>query len=48
MMTPLLQLPNFGKHFIIDCHASGMGFGTVLHQGDGVIAYFSKSVALHH
>jgi hypothetical protein len=48
MMTPLLQLPNFGKHFIIDCHTSGTGFGTVLHQGDGVIAYFSKPVALHH
>jgi hypothetical protein len=25
-----------------------MGFGTVLHQGDGAVAYFSRPVAPHH
>jgi hypothetical protein len=31
----LLQLPDFSKRFFIDCNASSIGFGTVLHQGDG-------------
>jgi hypothetical protein len=48
MTAPLLQLPDFNKRFIIDCDASRTGFGAVLHQGDGAIAYFSRPVALHH
>jgi hypothetical protein len=48
MTAPLLQLPDFNKRFIIDCDASRTGFGVVLHQGDGAIAYFSRPVALHH
>ena len=38
--APLLQLPNFSRQFVIDCDASGSGFGAVLHQGDGAIAFF--------
>lgn len=32
----------------MDCDASGTGFGTVLHQGEGAIAFFSRAVATHH
>jgi hypothetical protein len=46
--TPLLQLPDFDKSFIVECDASGSGFGIVLHQGDGPIALFSRVVAPHH
>jgi hypothetical protein len=48
MTAPLLQLPDFNKWFIIDCDASGTGFGAVLYQGDGAIAYFSRPIVLHH
>jgi hypothetical protein len=48
MSAPLLQMPGFDKHFIIECDASGTGLGTILHQGDGAIAYFSRPVAPHH
>jgi len=46
--APLLQLPNFSRQFVIDCDASGSGFGAVLHQGDGAIAFFSRAVAPQH
>jgi hypothetical protein len=46
--APLLQLPDFSKRFIVDCDASGAGFGGVLHQGDGTVAYFSRVVVAHH
>jgi hypothetical protein len=48
MTTPLLQMPDFSKRFVVDCDASGAGFGAVLHQGDGAIAFFSRAVAPHH
>jgi hypothetical protein len=46
--APVLQLPDFDKPFIIDCNASGSGFGAVLHQGAGPLAFFSRAIAPHH
>jgi hypothetical protein len=48
MTAPLLQMPDFTQSFVVDCDASGLGFGFVLHQGDGAIAYFSTAVAPQH
>jgi hypothetical protein len=48
MTAPLLQLPNFSKCFSVDCDVLGAGFGVVLHQGDVVVAFFSRAVTPHH
>ncbi|WVZ53188.1 hypothetical protein U9M48_004163 [Paspalum notatum var. saurae] len=48
MSAPLLQLPDFGACFVVDCDASGSGFGAVLHQGDGAVAFFSRPVVPQH
>lgn len=46
--APVPQLPDFTRDFFVECDASGSGFGAVLHQGAGAIAFFSKPVAPRH
>jgi hypothetical protein len=46
--APVLQLPNSAERFIVDCDTSGSGFGAVLHQDRGPIAFFSRQVAPKH
>jgi hypothetical protein len=48
MTAPILCLSAFNKEFIIECDASGTGIGVVLHQGDNVIAFFSRLMAPRH
>ena len=46
--APVLQLPAFDQPFLVDCDASGSGFGAVLHQGDGALTFFSRPFAARH
>jgi hypothetical protein len=41
-------MPNFDELFMVDCDASSVGFGAVLHQAAGPIAFFSLPFAARH
>jgi hypothetical protein len=41
-------MPDFDKLYIVDCDASGVGFGVVLHQGAGPVAFFSRPFIARH
>lgn len=43
-----VHLPDFSAPFIVECDASGSGFGAVLHQGSGAIAFFSRPITPYH
>jgi hypothetical protein len=41
-------MPIFDKPFIVNCDTSRTGFGAVLHQEAGPIAFYSRPVAPQH
>jgi hypothetical protein len=48
MTTPVLQLPDFAQGFIMECDASGFWLVIMLHQGVGLVAFFSWHLAPCH
>jgi hypothetical protein len=46
--TMVLQLSDFDRTFVVECDASSSGIGVVLHQGDGLITFFSRQIAPRH
>jgi hypothetical protein len=47
-MGPVLQMPDFDMSFVVDCDASSIGFGAVLHQGEGPLTFFSRPFTARH
>lgn len=44
----VLQLPDFANTFTVECDASETGFGAVLHQVGGLVAFFSRAIMARH
>jgi hypothetical protein len=44
----VLHLLDFDKSFIVDYDALGSGFGAVLHQGAGALAFFNRPFVARH
>jgi hypothetical protein len=44
----VLQLPVFTELFIMECDASGVVIGAMLHQGRGPVVFFSCQLATRH